>query len=64
MAIDTHEISALLSVAEKAHAQGNLPNIRNAAIAKLAEIEASLAPQPAEEPVPEKAPVKYKEEDA
>lgn len=51
--MDTNEVLALLNLAERAQAHGTFPNIRAAAIARLNEIEAELAPQPAEEPAAE-----------
>ncbi len=49
--MDHNEVSTLLHIAEKSHVQGNLPNIRNAALDRLREIEAELAPKPAPAPV-------------
>ena len=59
--MDNNEVYMLLSIVEKAHAQGtSFMNIRNEAIARLNEINAELdptpKPEPAAEPEPEKEP--------
>lgn len=62
--MDHNEVSTLLHIAEKSHVQGNLPNIRNAALSRLREIEAELAPKPAAPVAVEPEPATEPEEAA